>query len=156
MITFKILRLLHLFCYLLVTCQVLFYLVVFSDALRMTPVENFLEHRKIVNLLIGERYRVIYYSCLATSIGMVIIAFRQPSNMITITAIIALVCLIADLVITIKGNMPLNDLIDTFIPGTDTARWDTLRTDWLNYFRYRGILSTIGMMSLLAGTVFEK
>ena len=155
MIAIKSLRLLHLLSYLLVTSQVLFYLFILCDALKMISLENYFEQRKVIDTLMGNRFRLMYYSCLALSVLAVVFSVKQPTSLFFITAMAALIFLMLDLAITVKGSLPLNALANTF-DGSEKVDWNNVRIQWLDYMKYRGIAATIGMISLLAGLVFEK
>jgi len=156
MITIKTIRFLHLISYLMVTSQVLFYLIVFSDALKLTSLDNFLEQRKVVEQIIAARYKIIYLTCLVLSLVVVFISFKLNDRIFSVTAIIALLCLLADLSIALLGNIPINKQISLLAGQIDLSRWEALRADWLMFFRYRGILTTVGMLSLLIGWIVEK
>ena len=150
----KTIQLFHLFSYLAVNCQLLFYLLVFADALKETPLSNFLIHRQAVDRIIARRYRIIYYTCLIASLLMVIVSLFQSDFTLIVTSSIALLCLIVDLVITLRINVPLNTMIHTYVVGDDLEKWEPVRAKWIRYFRYRGVISTIGIICVLIGLVY--
>jgi hypothetical protein len=154
--TIKLIRLLQLFTYLLVTSQAAFYLIVFGEALKLSSIENFLEHRRAVENLVAERYRLIYYGCLVCSMITLAIAAKRPNSPFFISSAVAFIFLLADVTIALKLNIPLNHLINTSGKGVSGAPWETVRTQWLEYFRYRGVFSCLGMISLLVGLVFDN
>jgi uncharacterized membrane protein len=84
------------------------------------------------------------------------IAAQHPKSAFFISSAMALVFLIIDLAITIKGSMPLNALTHTYNPGNESVHWEMVRTQWLDYMKYRGIFITMGMASLLGGLIFGK
>lgn len=151
----KTIRLIHLLGYLLVTSQLLFYLVIFCDALKQTSIQNFMEHRVGVEQVIDPRLKVIYYLCLALSIMAVIISAKRTDSAYFITAAIALVCLLIDMMIAIKGNIPLNNMIREGLLQQH-ENWESVRIQWLNFIRIRGIFITIGMTSLLSGLIIDS
>jgi len=152
----KIIRLLQLFSYTLVTSQVLFYLFILSDSLRVIKLENFFELRKVIDALMIRRFKFMYYSCLACSVLAVIVSVGDTESSFFISSVVALVFLIVDLFITTKGSLPLNALAHTYNTGNETTDWEAVRIQWLNYMKYRGVAITIGIMALLAGLVFGK
>jgi hypothetical protein len=156
MMTIKTIRLLHLLSYLLVTSQVLFYLFILSDAFKVISLDNFFEQRKVIDSLMIGRFKFMYYSCLALSGLVVILSVRNPASPFFISSAFALVFLGIDLIITVKGSQPLNSLAHTYGLASDTVDWETVRIQWLDYMKYRGISIIIGMAGLLAGLVFGK
>jgi hypothetical protein len=146
----------HLTSYLLVTSQVLFYLFILSDALKAISLDSFFEQRKAIDSLMHGRFKLMYYSCLAISVVTVLVAASNPSSSFFISSLIALILLIVDLVITMKGSLPLNAIAHTYAPGSDSLKWEILRTEWLTYMKYRGIVITSGMAALMTALVFGK
>ena len=121
----------------------------------MISLVNYFEQRKVIDTLMGNRFRLMYYSCLALSVLAVVFSVKQPTSLFFITAMAALIFLMLDLAITVKGSLPLNALANTF-DGSEKVDWNNVRIQWLDYMKYRGIAATLGMISLLAGLVFEK
>ncbi len=156
MVVINTVRLLHLLSYVLVTSQVLFYLFILGDSLKVVSLDTFFELRKVIDSLMIGRFKLMYYSCLALSIIVVVLATKNPHAAFFISSAVALVCLAIDLAITIKGSMPLNALMHTYSPGDKSINWDDLRTQWLDYMKYRGVFICAGMLSLLVGLLVSK
>lgn len=156
MIVIKSIRLLHLLSYVLVTSQVLFYLFILCKALKAVSLENYFELRKVIDSLMIKRFKFMYYSCLVLSIVVVIVSARQPASLFFISSATALMMLSVDLAITVRGSLPLNALSHSYGSTRENASWQKVRTQWLDYMKYRGIVITLGMAGLLAGLVFEK
>lgn len=152
----KALRVMHLFSFLLVTSQVLFYLFILSDALKVISLDSFFEQRKAIDSLMIGRFKFMYYSCLVLSILTVILTIRDSGSLFFISSAFALICLVSDLVITTQYSLPLNALAHTYAPGSAGAEWETVRIQWLTYMKYRGVVITLGMMGLLIGLVLER
>lgn len=54
-------------------------------------------------------------------------------------AVCAYIFLLADTLIALQGNRPLNDLFLTWTPTTIPEHWASLRDEWLRYHLYRDI-----------------
>ncbi len=54
-------------------------------------------------------------------------------------AVCAYIFLLADTLIALQGNGPLNDLFLTWTPSTIPENWTSLRDQWLSYHVYRDI-----------------
>lgn len=63
MVIHNLIQFLHLFAYLMVTAQLLFYLIILGDALRTISIHSFLEQRQAVDALMVKRFKFIYYAC---------------------------------------------------------------------------------------------
>ena len=156
MIAIKLIRLLHLISYLLVTSQVLFYWFILCDALKAVSLENYFEQRKVIDSSMAKRFRFMYYTCLALSITAVVVSAGEPACFFFISSASSLILLSVDLTITVKGSLPLKALSHSYGASTENVNWENVRTQWLDYMKYRGITITLGMVGLLFGLVFEN
>ena len=154
--TIKIIRLLHLLVYLILVSQLLYYLFVMGDAMKMAGIENFVEQRKIVDPLVKKRHIPFYYLGLALSILLLIFTARQWCSPIFICTLLSLLCLFFDLGIALKANVPINNLINETPIGDKGTNWEGLREKWIYFIQMRGAISAIGFISLLVALVFER
>ena len=60
------------------------------------------------------KLKVLYYATLLTAVLLTILTFSPAAPLRFITACIALCALIADLAISMKRNMPINNLINNW------------------------------------------
>ena len=93
MIAIKLIRLLHLISYLLVTSQVLFYWFILCDALKAVSLENYFEQRKVIDSSMAKRFRFMYYTCLALSITAVVVSAGEPASLFFISSASSLILL---------------------------------------------------------------
>ncbi len=155
----KTLRLLQLVSYTIVASQFIFYLIILSGALRNVSITNFLEQRRAVDGLMQQRWKVVYYSCLALSTVMVAVSARQPGSWVFITSVIAMLCLVVDVVLALKGNEPINRMVNLAAltpkpPKGDFSNWEDLRVQWLRLIEIRGVITVSGLGALLVGLVW--
>jgi len=156
MTTLKIIRTLQVITYLLISSQLLFYLLVLGDALKLVSIENFMEQRKAVDSIILVRYKWLYYSSLLICIAAVIVSARKPISPFFISSAIALICLVVDVLIAVNLNIPINAQFNSYGEGTGLTDWNAIRLQWLDFIRYRGISIAIGMLSLIIGLVWDR
>lgn len=155
MMTIKMFRLLQIFSYVLVLSQLLFYFFLFSDAMKLISIENFLELRKVVDTQFALRLKSMYYSCLLLTALSLIISARVYTSTFFISSCIAMVCIIADTWIALKGNVPINQQFNHY-ELKNSVDWQALRIQWLTLINCRAIIVAIGFIALLGGLVIEK
>lgn len=151
----KIIRLVHLVAYLIVTSQLLFYLIILGNAMKAVSLNSYFELRRVVDTLMNQRFRMIYYTCLGLSLLTIIFASGNPKSPFFISVALAFVCLVIDVIIAQQKNVPLNKLSNTYTTKSADHDWQDIRTQWLRYIRYRGIFIVAGMIALLMGLVWE-
>ncbi|MEI9955433.1 MAG: hypothetical protein WDM90_03780 [Ferruginibacter sp.] len=101
-------------------------------------------------------FKYVIYAALLANLLLVITTIKNPGSIVFITAAIALVCLIADILLTLKGNLPINDIINQWSADNYPANWQAFRTKWFTIFQYRQVATIIGFVSLLIGVVFRS
>ena len=156
MTAIKIIRFLHLVCFLIVTSQLLYYVFVMGDAMKLTSIGNFIEQRKIVDPMVHQRHVPFYYACLLLGLLLLLMQFRQWNSWLFITTALATLLLVTDIIIALKGNVPINQYINQYKPGTEDSLIEQLRLKWIGLIKLRGLISMAGMVILIAGLVFEK
>lgn len=149
------LRIAYMCCYLIVTSQLLFYRTVLSSALRRVSIDNFLEQRKVIDTVLVKRIKIPYYLCLFLNFIVLGISLGLP-NPVFQTSLIAFGCLTADVIIALRYNGPLNKLTSAWPENVTGADWQQVRSQWLKYINIRAIFITIGMISLIAGSIMGK
>lgn len=152
----KILRLLQLVAYLVITSQLLFYLMILSDSMKQISLVNFIEVRKVVDALMEHRFRIVYYTGVILTLAVVILSAKKPDSIFFVTSSIALVCLIIDVSIAMKGNIPINKLINSYLPGDTSQDWSALRLHWLQLVNIRAIFIVTGFASQLFGLIWQS
>lgn len=153
MTSLKIILLLYLTCYLLVSAQLLYYVVVMGEALKKIPIQHFLQLRKSVDPLVVARYQWLYGLSLVLSASAMLLAQRDSNSLVGICLIISCACLVLDIALALKGNQPLNAMVNGDALGERWPAWEILRFQWIRFIRFRGVISGVGMVTLLAGLV---
>lgn len=119
----------------------------------MQPV-TYIESRQLLDKNLQSSLSVVYYLALAASIALTAFCVINPSGILFICSIISLVSLIIDVTLTLKGNVPLNKIINTWTASNYPANWKEYRSKWFVIYSIRQVANTIGFVSLLAGLIF--
>jgi hypothetical protein len=151
----EIIRFVHLLSYLVITGQLMYYFFVMATALQKVSIENFVEQRKIVDPLVQQRHIPVYYVCLVLSVAVVVLLIPAWHSPLFVSVLIALACLILDIVLAKKENVPINNVVNKHTVGDPGIDWENLRTQWLSLIRIRGGISLVGFVSLLAGIFWQ-
>ncbi|HET9279510.1 MAG TPA: hypothetical protein VFN95_15045, partial [Flavitalea sp.] len=98
--------------------------------------------------------QIVYYTTLSASILLTAFCVVNPGGLLFITSLIALVALLADVVLALKGNIPLNKYINSWTSWDYPDNWQQYRAQWFNLYQIRQALNITGFVSLLAGLIF--
>jgi hypothetical protein len=98
---------------------------------------------------------VIYLAALITASLLLVFASRIQSWSVVATTLLALLCLLLDVVLMIRENVPINGVIDRWSTTSYPEDWETYRTKWFAVFGYRQVVLLVGFLSLLIGAVFQ-
>lgn len=150
----KIIFTIALLAYAMIASQAFMYILSLKQVQLNLAGNAYTEIRKLIDSSMRVSFRYVIYAALLANVLLVIITAKTPSSLVFITASIALLALVAEIVLTLKGNLPINDVINTWSADAIPANWATFRYKWFTVFQYRQIASITGLVSLIIGAVF--
>jgi len=151
----KIILFLTVVLYSVIASQSLMYILALKNVQLSLRAEAYIEFRKLINSSMKANFKYVVYGALLTNLLLVIFTGKNPSSLLFITTLVAFACLVIDTLITVKGNMPINTVINTWSSDSYPTNWNEYRLRWLTLFKYRQIVNLTGFTSLLIGTVFS-
>ena len=140
--------------YAFVISQSLFYILAMSNVLKSMQPGTYIESRKLLDKYLSASLPLVYYSALIASISLTAFCVINPSGVLFICSAIALTALVADIILTIKGNKPINETINGWSASDYPANWKEYRSKWFMIYNIRQSANIIGFVSLLAGLIF--
>jgi uncharacterized membrane protein len=150
----KVLIFLNLVGFTLIASQPLFYLLALADSQKKLRATAYIELRKLLDKNLRVKLRALYYSTLVSAVLLAIATFSTKAPIHFITACIALYALMADIVISLKRNVPINSLINQWDADAYPRHWQLIRRKWFYFYHIRQVVALIGFASLLVGVVF--
>ncbi len=150
----KNITMLTLLVYSIIVSQSFMYILSLKNVQLSLGGDSYTEIRKLIDTSMRGGFKYVIYAALLSNFLLVLLTVKNPGSLQFITAAIAFIALIIDTTLTVKGNLPINDIINTWTPDNYPANWTALRTKWFNIFQYRQVANIAGFISLLAGTVF--
>jgi hypothetical protein len=150
----KIILLLTLLAYSIIVSQSFMYILSLKHVQLNLGAGSYTELRKLIDTSMRRNFKYVIYAALFTNLILIIVTFKNPGSLLFITAAIAFFALIADILLTIRGNLPVNDIINTWSPDNYPSNWTEYRTKWFNILQYRQVANITGFITLLMGAVF--
>lgn len=150
----KIIFTITLLAYAMIASQAFMYILSLKQVQLNLAGNAYTEIRKLIDNSMRVSFRYVIYAALLANVLLVIIAAKTPGSLVFISASIALLALVAEIMLTLKGNLPINDVINTWSADGIPANWGTFRDKWFAVFQYRQIASITGLVSLIIGAVF--
>lgn len=150
----KIILLITMLAYSIIVSQSFMYILALKDVQLKLEFNTYTEIRKLIDFSMRANFTYVIYAALLSNILLVLSNIKNPSSLIFITTTISLIALIADVLLTLKGNLPINDIINTWSSDNYPKNWSEIRMQWFNIFQYRQIVNITGWISLLIGAVF--
>ena len=145
----------NLLAYSTVASQPLFYIVALTNAQRALSGSAYVELRQRINAVMTRRVPLIYLTTLVTSMVLLALSWRARGWNVLITAAIALLCLVADTVLMMRENVPINGVIDRWSTTEYPDDWEAYRSRWFSIFGYRQVILLVGFASLIFGAAFQ-
>jgi uncharacterized membrane protein len=150
----KITLFITLLLYAFVISQSFFYILAMSNVLKNMQPSTYIESRKLLDKNLRTSLSIVYYLALIASVLLTAFCVINRSGVLFICSIIALAALLADIALTIKGNKPINETINTWSVSNYPSDWKEYRSKWFMIYNIRQVANIIGFVSLLAGLVF--
>lgn len=141
--------------YATVISQSLFYILALSRTMKNMQVATYIESRKLLDSSLRNSLSTVYYLTLAASILLTGFASTNPSGILFICSIVALISLVVDVALTLSRNIPLNNVINTWTPTDHPANWKEYRTRWFHFYQLRQVANITGFAALLAGLILS-
>lgn len=145
-------RIAFLLLYLIVVSQGIFYLFALGKALSGVSMDAYAEIRNSTDQVIEWRLKFVYPATVLIGLITVVLCFmKAPYSLLSISTAIAFVCVLLDLMMAIKFNMPINAQFQAYQAGIQGVDWTSLRNTWLQFLEYRGVVQVVGFLALLVG-----
>jgi hypothetical protein len=116
--------------------------------------DAYLQFRKLIDIAMRANLKYVIYLALAGTVVLWVMTIKTPGSFIFIATSIALAALVIDILLALKGNIPVNNIINSWTAESIPSNWQEYRAKWLDIFRYRQIANITGFLSLLAAAVF--
>ena len=152
--TTKIILLFTLLAYSMIVSQSFMYILSLKNVQIKLDVNAYIQVRKLIDASMRSNFKYVIYAALLGNLLLVVSTVKNPGSVLFVAATLAFVALVADTLLTVKGNLPINDVINTWKPGSIPADWADYRAKWFAIFQYRQVANIIGFLSLLVGAVF--
>jgi len=143
-----------LLLYAFVISQSFFYILAMSRVTKSMQAVTYIESRQLLDKNLQSSLSLVYYLALASSIALTAFCVINPSGILFVCSVVSLVSLIIDVVLTLRGNVPLNKIINTWTASNYPADWKEYRSKWFSVYTFRQVANIIGFISLLAGLIF--
>jgi hypothetical protein len=150
----KITLFITLLMYAFIVAQSFFYILALSNASKKMQATSYIETRKLIDAELQSRLSLVYYAALAASILLTAFSIVNPNGILFISSVIALIALVIDIAIALKGNIPINKTINSWSTSQYPANWQQVRSKWFSIYHIRQAVNIAGFISLLAGLVF--
>lgn len=150
----KIIMLINLLAYSVIVSQSFLYMLALRNVQKTMQAASYIELRKLLDKNFQAKFRIVFYTSLVTCTVLTILCSMHLTGLLFITSATALTGLVAETILIVKGNLPINKIINTWTPENYPPDWQMYRSKWLSIFAQRQAANIIGFLSLLVGAVF--
>lgn len=150
----KIALFITLILYAVVISQSFFYILAMSNTMKNMQAAVYIESRKLLDRNLQSSLQTVYYLALAASVLLIAFCITNPSGLLFICSVAALALLLVDVVLALKGNIPLNKIFNSWTSSQYPDNWQEYRAKWFIIYNLRQFANIIGFVILLTGLVF--
>lgn len=144
-------RTVFLLFFLVIVSQGIFYLLAASKAFSDISIDAYAEIRNSIDRVIEWPLKVVYPATLLVGLISVFSMVKVPASLPFITTTIAFLCVVVDIALAVKFNMPINEQFHSYTTGSLGTDWESLRDTWLQFIGYRAVVQVVGFLALLVG-----
>jgi len=147
--------LLTLVAYSVIVSQSFMYILSLKNVQLNLDINAYIQVRKHLNANMNSKFRYVTYIALLSNLALVIFMFPTMSSPLFSAAVVGFAGLIVDTSITVKGNLPINAIMDQWSSENYPKEWAMYRYKWLWLFKYRQIANVTGFLALLIGAILR-
>lgn len=151
--TTKTILIIAILAYSVIVSQSFMYMLTLKQVQLNLDAQSYTELRKLIDTGMNSNFKYVMYIALFSNFTLVFCTIKNPSNILFITAVIAFVALIADVLLALKGSIPINEVINSWSNNNYPTNWAEYRAKWFSIFQYRQVANIIGFIGLLIGAV---
>jgi hypothetical protein len=140
-----------LFAYTLVMSQPLFFAFALGRASLALSGSAYTELRQRINGAITRPLIIVYALTFVACLTVAALATNEGATATTAGAGLAALTLVLDLVLAVRGNVPLNTAMNHWDPSAPPPDWATKRAAWHRVFAVRQIVLCVGYVAFVAG-----
>lgn len=129
--------------------QAFFYTIGGAAGLKSVSASTFIEQRKAIDIVIGPYLRVIYPATVLISLAVLVLLRQQVNSLAFVLSTLTLLLVLIDIAFAVKGDIPLNNQINSWSPSVYPANWATVRNQWFYYMQWRQVCSIGGLVCVL-------
>lgn len=152
----RIILLAAVFSYSWVVSQSFMYVIALENVQLSMEAASYIELRQLLDTSFRANFKFVLVGALVSNLLLLIVTAREYKSVLFVTAAIAFIGLITDTLLTLKGNVPINDVINTWTAASHPADWHRTRAEWLTVFHCRQLANGTGFLALLAGLTFGR
>ncbi|WP_336517759.1 hypothetical protein [Pollutibacter soli] len=151
----NIILLLTVIFYSMIVSQSFMYILALRNLSLDLDVAAYTQMRKIIDANMRSKYSIVVYGSLILNLLLVVLLLGRHSGTLFIASTISMTALLIDTLLMVKGNMPLNAVINEWTSEKIPGNWKDVRLKWLNIYQQRQVVNIIGFIALVAGIVFR-
>lgn len=151
----KILIFLNILVYSVIVGQSFMYIIALRNVQESMGAASYIELRKLLDRNFMKKFKPVVYSALILGLALVVAAAFQSSTVLLAGSALAFAGLLIDVALIVKGDMPINRIINTWTLETFPANWIEYRSKWLYWFSWRQVANISGFIALLIAAVFN-
>ena len=152
----KVIMLINLLAYSFIVSQSFTYIIALKNVQTSMEPASYIELRKLLDKNFQVKFRIVVYVTLLTCTVLTVLSSMHLTGLLFITSALGLAGLIVEILLAVKGNVPINRVINSWSADNYPANWKDYRAKWLAIFAKRQVVNIIGFLSLLIGAVFAS
>lgn len=150
----KIIFFITLLAYAILASQAFMYILSLKQVQLSLNASSYIELRKLTDTFMRANFKYVIYIAFFANLLLVFSTIKAPKSLLFLSATVAMIALVIDVMLTLKGSLPINDIINSWSSNHFPTNWTMYRDRWFTIFQYRQIANILGFLSLLIAAIF--
>lgn len=151
---FKIIYLIHLLLYSMLVSQSFSYIIFLGDVQRQMSAQAYISFRQRTDFNFKRNFKSLTYALLGSNFLIACWMLGVGEYKFFIAALLSLLCLAADVLISLKRNLPINAIINSWTIDHYPEDWQYYRRRWFKFFGWRQLFNITGFFIMLYSIIF--
>lgn len=152
----KLMLMITLLPYSIIVSQSLYYIISLRNVQQQMQAGEYIRFRQLTDKNFRAKFGWVMYSAFISNLLLVTACLVYFSSFFLLScAALAMAGLAADSWLTLKGNMPINNIVNTWTKTQYPVNWADYRSRWLKVFAWRQLANISGFVCLLDAAVFS-
>src|SRR5690349_9810906 len=131
---YKVVLFATIMTYSIVVSQSFMYMLFLKNTQMALDGKTYTDVRQLIDANMMGTFKYVMSAALLLSLLLAVMNIKSPLSVRFITALATSIALLVDAILTLKGSVPINEIINSWAPAAFPDNWKEIRIQWFTVF----------------------